>query len=653
MGKFIGKKRSLTTQLTVSVTTLTLVAMATISAISIWSQQQTLRRQLERQADQLLEAISISVGDALTGENEQFLQTLVEENQRREIALSTRIYQTDGQVIAEDLPQVGPSPDGEPWVGQLLETNRTLFRWQDNRLIALKAVIVEGNPVAAVRVELSTALLEQKMLEAIATGLIAILVTGFVAVIVARKLAESITGPLYQLGSATEGIAEGDFTQTIEIPAYEEIGLLAHSFNTMSDHLRDLFENMADRTADLHQSEAKNVALLMAIPDLMFGFSEEGTFIDYKGGRGDTILKPQGELLQKSVELVFPPELADLYLKYVNSTLQTREIQVFEYEWFINGKRRHFEARFAVCGQDEVLAIVRDITEGKLAQFELQQAKEAAEAANYAKSVFLANMSHELRTPLNAIIGYTDLLEEEAEELGYEDFISDLTKIRQAGKNLMGIISDVLDISKLEAGKMTLCLETFDISTLLLEVQRTVLPLIQKNGNNLEIQCPRNMGSMYADRTKVKQVLLNLLSNAAKFTESGIISMSVKKIRKEKTAKDEPTQSPTGSAADSPPESEQVNATEYAIFRVKDTGIGITPEQKQHIFKAFAQADPSTTRKYGGTGLGLAIGQRFCKLMGGKIFVDSQAEGGSTFTVCLPVIVKPPKNVSWSVEKYN
>ncbi|HEY9836974.1 MAG TPA: HAMP domain-containing protein, partial [Vampirovibrionales bacterium] len=303
MGKFIGKKRSLTTQLTVSVTTLTLVAMATITAISIWSQQQTLRKQLEQQADQLLEAMSISVGNAVTGENEQFLQTLVEENQRRAIALSTRIYQTDGQVIAEDSPQAEANPEADSFVPQLLETHRTLFRWQNNRLIAGKAVIVEGNPVAALRIELSTSLLDQQIFVAIATGLVAILVTGFVAVIVARKLAQSITGPLYQLGSATEGIAEGDFTQTIEIPAYEEIGLLTHSFNTMSDRLRELFENMADRTADLHQSEAKNVALLMAIPDLMFGFSEDGTFIDYKGGRGDTILKPQGELLQKSVEL--------------------------------------------------------------------------------------------------------------------------------------------------------------------------------------------------------------------------------------------------------------------------------------------------------------------------------------------------------------
>ncbi len=642
MGKFIRKKRSLTTQLTLSVTTLTLVAMATITAIAIWSQQQTLRKQLEQQADQLLETLAISVGNALGEGDSEFLQTLVDENQRREIALSTRIYQTNGQVIAQDSPEAEANDPVDLFGAELLETDLTRYRWQDQRLIAGKAVIVEGRPVAALEIELSTALLDRQMFIASITGILATLLTGFVAVVVARMLARSITSPLYQLGSATEGIAEGDFTQTIEIPAYEEIGLLTHSFNTMSDRLRELFENMADRTADLHQSEAKNGALLMAIPDLMFGFSEEGTFIDYKGGRGDTILKPQGELLQKSVELVFPPELADLYLKYVNSTLQTRDIQVFEYEWFINGKRRHFEARFALCGDNEVLAIVRDVTESKLAQFELQQAKEAAEAANYAKSVFLANMSHELRTPLNAIIGYTDLLEEEAEELGYEDFVSDLEKIRQAGKNLMGIISDVLDISKLEAGKMTVCLETFDISTLLLEVQTTILPLVQKNGNQLEIQCPRNIGSMYADRTKVKQVLLNLLSNAAKFTKSGTVSMSVKKIIKEKTAKDAPAQSSL--------ESEAINATEYAIFRVKDTGIGITPEQKQHIFKAFAQADPSTTRKYGGTGLGLAIGQRFCKLMGGKIFVESQSEIGSTFTVCLPVTVNPPKNVSWAVD---
>ncbi|MCT7949688.1 PAS domain S-box protein [Ancylothrix sp. C2] len=270
-----------------------------------------------------------------------------------------------------------------------------------------------------------------------------------------------------------------------------------------------------------------------------------------------------------------------------------------------------------------VAEMLANTLERQRTEKELERVAQAAEAANRAKSIFLANMSHELRTPLNAIIGYSEIIKEEAEDLGYVEVNSDLDKIRSAGYHLLNLINDILDISKIEAGRMDLYIEEFDIAILIDEIVNTIRPLVQKNQNTLKVLCDPDIGRMAADITKVRQVLLNLLSNAAKFTENGTITLWAKI---ENGRGDDLGSSSVG---------------RYVVFTVSDTGIGIPKEQLETIFEPFTQADVSTTRKYGGTGLGLAIGKRFCEMMGGNITLTSQCGVGSTFTVVLPANIQP------------
>ena len=246
----------------------------------------------------------------------------------------------------------------------------------------------------------------------------------------------------------------------------------------------------------------------------------------------------------------------------------------------------------------------------RLRTAELAEARDQAEEANRTKSAFLANMSHELRTPMNAIIGYSEMLTEEMQDLGQDEFIPDLKKIHSAGKHLLGLINDVLDISKIEAGKMTVYCETIDVAAMVREVESTVLPLVKKNDNHLEVELPADAGTMHSDLTKIRQTLFNLLSNASKFTEKGKLRLVVTRSVE--------------------------NGADWLRFAVSDSGIGMTPEQMGRLFKAFSQADASTTRKFGGTGLGLAISREFCQLLGGDITVSSVPGEGSTFTIALP-----------------
>lgn len=291
-------------------------------------------------------------------------------------------------------------------------------------------------------------------------------------------------------------------------------------------------------------------------------------------------------------------------------------------------------ARMVMFGQDELAGLAGDINRMlaimQYTQQELQEAKQAAEAANQAKSAFLASMSHELRTPLNAIIGYSEMLQEEVEELDQMELIPDLKKINEAGHHLLGVLNGVLDLSKIEAGKMELHLETFDVATMLKEVVSIAQPLAQKKGNTLVVNQPDSPGQMYADLTKVRQSLLNLLSNAAKFTENGMITLTVERRKAEGGR----LEAEDGNTFILHPSREA-----FILFRVADTGIGLKPEQMERLFQPFTQADTATSRKYGGTGLGLVISRHYCRMMGGDITVASNGTpgAGSTFTIYLPV----------------
>ncbi len=442
----------------------------------------------------------------------------------------------------------------------------------------------------------------------------------FLVQLVARRVIE----PVRHFTSVTAEVAAENYQRVDELAAtarrFDELGQLARGFQTMVREVSTRETQLRRTEEQLARSEMYFRSLIESTSDVVAIFDASGKVLysspscervlglphgGYVGSNGfSTMVASDAAGARAALTSVAatPGGLRRLELKARHPNGSTHIVEATLHNLLDNP---------AVAG---VVVNLRDVTERK--QMEgLAKEKDAAQAANQAKSSFLASMSHELRTPLNAIIGYSEMLAEEAEADGLDTMIQDLNKIRSAGKHLLELINAVLDISKIEAGKMELYLETFAVDKMMQDVAAIIQPLAQKNGNKLVLSYAGDLGKMRADMTKVRQTLFNLLSNACKFTEKGQVSLTAERQR------------------------------DTMEFRVSDTGIGMTPEQASRLFQAFAQADSSISGKFGGTGLGLVISQRFCQMMGGDIRLESTPGKGTTFFVALPVEVAEKKAV--------
>lgn len=426
--------------------------------------------------------------------------------------------------------------------------------------------------------------------------------------LVARRAAGRLTGRLTRLADACDTVRPGQQARLPADAAGDEIGRLNRAMHrTLSayDELHSALEDrITERTAELN-------AVFDALPDLYFRVSRDGRILDYRAGRAADLYVPPAEFMGRQIHDILPPEVAAKARHALAEVFASKPMATIEYALTTPGGAQTFEARYLPLDERQAVAVVRNITERRFAEDALRQAKDEAERLARVKSDFLANMSHEIRTPLNGVLGMAHIGKRRVTDDPKMTEVFD--KILRSGSLLLGVINDILDFSKLDAGRMSVESVPVELHDLGSQVVEILAERAVAKGIDIELTVQSGMtGTCLSDPLRLKQILLNLLSNAVKFTSAGRVRVSIARDAGE------------------------------LVFRVSDTGIGMTPEQLSRIFDAFEQADRSTTRNHGGTGLGLAITRRLVLLLEGTIEAHSTPGAGSVFEVRLPFVVAAP-----------
>jgi len=510
-----------------------------------------------------------------------------------------------------------------------------------------------GGHLGTVRVGMNKAIISAASAKAGSFLLLAFGGVAVVAVLAAVVFARRVTKPIAHLVSVAERVGQGDLSELVPVTARDEIGQLATTFNEAVVRLRSLVQTEADRDqlralGEVGQAvsstlDLETVLLTIITHAVRLSKADEGTIYEYDETAEVFVARANFGVSDTMVKYLHESRIRLGETSVGMCAVRRAPFQIPDMEQAEDDRLRNFllsEGIRSVIAvpllrEDRVIGalVIRRKTAGEFpdsvvtllhtfagqsvlaiqnAQLfkEIQAKGEQLESASQLKSQFLANMSHELRTPLNAIISITEMLEEDARDLKREEEYEPLERVLRAARHLLALINDILDLSKIEAGKMDIHTESFAIAPLIEDVVQTVNPMSVKNGNQVVVNYPADIGMMRADQTRIRQALLNLASNANRFTERGTVAIDAKRAIEE--------------------------GREWVTIAVTDTGIGLTPEQMGRLFQDFVQADASTTRKYGGTGLGLAISRRFCQMMGGDITVESEHGRGSTFTIRVP-----------------